>query len=223
MNKYVLALMIVIIPFFLNAQVSKNDMRGKIGISLYGGGNIPTNGEYSSTVKTTEFLNTGSRYGLGFSYFFTKGFGLEGSFYAGYNHHNEDYKPEGKEPIWANLSTSINAIYNFGHMFRKPVISPIVRVGIGSYHWEHFEDGFINGEITEETSNYDVNSFGFNAGVGAEYSASKKFTIGLQLDYNMYFPKHEELNANQSTTSNDRTVHGFFSPQIKLTYYIPTR
>jgi len=44
----------------------KSDMRGKIGISLYGGGNIPTNGDYSSNVKTTAYIKlSGSQFGLG--------------------------------------------------------------------------------------------------------------------------------------------------------------
>ncbi len=222
MIKFILALIITITPYLVNAQVSKTDLRGKIGISLYGGGNIPTNGNYSSSVKTTDFLNVGSQFGVGVSYFITKGFGIEGTIYAGYNHYSSKYKPAGKEPMWVNLSTSINAIYNFGHLLRKPVVSPFVRIGAGSYQWEHFEDGLINADITTNNNNHDVKSFGFNVGVGAEYFAAKKFTIGLILDYNVYFPKHEDQLSNVSTSDN-RTTHGFFSPQIKLTYYIPTR
>lgn len=223
MNRLILALVIVIIPYLVNAQVSKNDLRGKIGISLYGGGNIPTNGDYSSTVKATDFLSTGSQFGIGLSYYITKGFGVEGTIYAGYNHYSSKYKPAGKEPLWINLSTSINAIYNFGHLFRNPVISPFARIGAGSYQWEHLEDGLIGAVVTKENNNHNVKSFGFNIGAGAEYSANRKFTIGLLLEYNMYFPKHEDQSANVTKSSDDRTQHGFFSPQLKLTYYIPTR
>lgn len=223
MKKIILTLVILIIPYLVNAQVSKTDLRGKIGISLYGGGNIPVNGDYSQNVKTTEFLNTGSQFGIGVSYYITKGLGIEGTVYAGYNHYNSKYKPAGKEPIWINLSTSINAVYNFGHLFRKPVISPIARVGAGSYQWEHLEDGFIGAVVTKENNNHNVKSFGFNIGAGAEYSASRNFTIGLLLEYNMFFPKNEEQSANVVNSSDERTSHGFFSPQLKLTYYIPTR
>jgi len=223
MKKFILTLIVLVVPYLVNAQVSKNDLRGKIGISLYGGANIPTNGDYSSTVKTTDFLNVGSQFGFGVSYFITKGFGLEGTIYAGYNHYSDKYKPAGKAPVWVNLSASVNAIYNFGHLFHNPVISPIARIGLGSYQWEHLEDGLIGGVVTTENNNHNVKSLGFNVGVGGEYSINKKFTVGLLLDYNMYFPKHEDQLTNVNTSADNRTEHGFFSPQLKLSYYIPTR
>ena len=216
MKKYLVTLIILFLPFALNAQVSKNDLRGKIGISLYGGGNIPTSGDYSSNVKTTDLLNVGSQFGIGVSYYITKGFGVEGTIYAGNNYYRDKYKPAGKEPVWINFSSSLNAIYNFGHLFHDPVISPFARIGAGSYQWEHLRDGIIGAVVTSENNNHDIKSFGFNVGVGAEYSINKKFSVGLLLDYDMYFPKHEG-------SSDDRTEHGYFAPQIKLSYYIPTR
>lgn len=221
MIKFILVLAILFLPYFAEAQVSNNDLRGKIGISLYGGGNIPVNGDYSSDLKTSDFLNTGSQFGVGVSYFVTKGLGVEGTLYAGYNYYSSKYRPASKDPVWVNLSASVNAIYNFGHMFKKPVVSPFVRIGAGSYQWEHFEDGIIGAKVNTEYRNHNVKSFGFNAGVGAEYRASKKFTIGLIVDYMMFFPKYENENSNLNT--DKRTNYGFFSPQLKLTYYIPTR
>lgn len=223
MKKIILTLIILVTPYLVNAQVSKGDLRGKIGISLYGGGNIPTNGDYSPNVKTTDLLNTGSQYGLAVSYFFTQGFGLEGAIYAGYNYYNNKYKPAGKDPVWVTLSSSLNAVYNFGHLFRNPVISPIARIGVGSYQWEHFEDGIIGGRITSDNKNHNVKSFGYNIGVGAEYSVEKKFTIGLLLDYNVFFPKLEDQLSNESSSANGYAGLSFFAPQLKLSYYIPTR
>ena len=216
MKKYLVTLIILFLPFALNAQVSKNDLRGKIGISLYGGPNIPTGGNYSSNVKTTDIFNVGSQFGVGVSYFITKGLGIEGTLNGGYNYYKNKYKPVGKDPVWLNSSASLNAIYNFGHFFRNPVISPFVRIGFGYYSWEHLKDGILEAEITKDNNNHNVNSFGFNIGAGAEYNISKKFTVGLLLDYNLSHPKEEE-------TSTDRTVHSIFTPQIKLSYYIPTR
>jgi hypothetical protein len=222
MKTIILALVILAIPYLVNAQVSKNDLKGKIGISLYGGPNVPTNGNYSANVNTTELLSTGSQFGIGVSYFITRGFGVEGSLYGGYNYYRDKYKPAGKDPVWVNYSASLNAIYNFGHLFRNPVVSPFVRIGAGKYGWEHFEDGITNGDVTKESNNHEVKSFGFNAGVGADLSLKKNFTIGLILDYNMYFPKEESL-AGSTNISSDRTSHGYFAPQIKFSYYIPTR
>jgi opacity protein-like surface antigen len=222
MKKFILTLLVLVTPYLVNAQVSKNDMKGKIGISLYGGVNIPVMGEYSSTVKTTEYLKTGSQFGVGVSYFITKGFGLEGTLYAGYNPQSAQYKPANTEPLWVNMSASVNAIYNFGHMFRNPVVSPFVRIGVGSYNWENFEDGLIEGGINKQTNNHSVSSWGFNVGAGAEYSLNKKLTIGLGLDYNVYYPKLEDQPANVSTTADENTAHGFLTPQIKLSYYFPT-
>ncbi|RPI19028.1 MAG: hypothetical protein EHM58_03175 [Ignavibacteriae bacterium] len=223
MKKYIITLLILVTPYLVNAQTSKTDMKGKIGISLYGGVNIPVNGDYSSTIKTTDYFKVGSQFGLGVSYFFTKGFGVEGTFSGGYNTHRAIYKPVGTEPMWINASASINAIYNFRHMFRNPVVSPFVRVGAGSYNWEQFEDGLFEGNINKETKNHSNSSCGFNVGAGAEYTAKKNFTIGLFLDYNVFYPKYEDQITNESTTADDYTAIGFLTPQIKVSYYFPTR
>lgn len=217
MKKYILTLIILVTPYLVNAQVSKNDLGGKIGISLYGGGNIPAGGDYSSNVKTTDLLNVGSQFGIGVSYFITKGFGLEGTLYAGYNYYRDKYRPAGKDPLWVNGSASVNAIYNFGHMFKNPVVSPFVRIGYGSYTWERLEDGIIGAVVTKDNKNHNTHIRGFNVGAGAEYFVGKKFTVGLLLDYNVYFPKQEDVNTDV------RTGHGYFAPQLKLSYYIPTR
>jgi opacity protein-like surface antigen len=116
---------------------------------------------------------------------------VEGTLYAGYNHYSDKYKPVAKDPLWVNLSASLNAIYNFGHLFKNPVVSPIVRAGIGSYQREHFEDGLIDGSVTKDNNNHNFNSFGFNIGAGAEYSVKKNFTVGIMLDYNVFYPKQE--------------------------------
>lgn len=220
MKKFIVTLLIFITPYLVNAQSTSNFMKGKIGISLYGGVNIPVSGDYSSTIKTTDYLKTGSQFALGVSYFITKGLGFEGTLSAGYNHHTEKFKPAGKNPMWVNGSASINAIYNFGHLVPNWVIEPIVRAGVGSYSWEHFEDGLIEGGISKESSNHSISSFGYNFGVGAEYYVKKNLTIGLLLDYNIYHPKYED---QVNTTVDDRTTLSFFSPQVKLSYYFPTR
>jgi opacity protein-like surface antigen len=217
MKKYIITLLVLLTPYLVYAQASKkNDMRGKIGISLYGGPNIPVGGNYSSTVKTTDMFSVGTQLGIGVSYYITKGFGFEGTLNGGYNYYRDKYRPVGKDPLWLNSSATISAIYNFGHLFRNPVVSPFVRVGFGSYSWENLKDGIIEAEVVKDNNNHSVNSFGFNIGAGAEYSISKRFTVGLMLDYNVSHPKEEE-------TSNDRTVHSIFTPQIKISYYIPTR
>lgn len=222
MKQLIIVLLVFALPLFVNAQSSKKyDMSGKLGISLYGGGNIPISGDYSATVRTTDIFNTGSRFGLGVSYYYTKGFGLEGTLYGGYNYYKDKYKPLGKEPLWLTLSASLNAVYNFGHMFGKLVISPIVRFGAGVYQFEQIEDGLFHATVTTDNNNHDVKSFGINAGVGVEYSAGKKFTIGLMLDYNIFYPKYE--SETESVTTGERTSHSFLSPMLKLTYYLPTR
>lgn len=221
MKQFLIALLIFTLPCLVSAQSSKKSLKGKIGISLYGGANILTGGDYSKSVKVTDLLNTGSQFGIGLSYFFTKGFGVEGMLYGGYNYYNDKYKPAGKDPLWLTLSASVNAVYNFGHLFSKPVISPVVRVGAGIYQWEHIQDGLFHATVTTDNSNHDAKSFGFNAGLGAEYSLSKKFTIGLMVDYITFHPKYEGESAE--LTESERTTHSFISPQLKLTYYIPTQ
>jgi outer membrane protein W len=217
MKKLILIMLVLITPYLVNAQASKkNDMRGKIGISFYGGPNIPAGGNYSSGVKTTDMFSVGTQLGLGVSYYITKGFGVEGTLTGGYNYYTDKYRPAGKDPVWLNSSASINAVYNFGHLFRSSVVSPFVRVGFGSYSWENLKDGILNAEVNKDNNNYSVNSFGFNIGAGAEYSINKRFTIGLLIDYNLSHPKEEE-------TSSERTTHSIFTPQIKISYYIPTR
>ena len=217
MKKYILTLLIFLTPYLVNSQVSKKtDMRGKIGISLYGGPNIPVGGNYSSTVKTTDIFSVGTQLGIGVSYYITKGFGVEGSLNGGYNYYRDKYRPAGKDPVWLNSSATLSAIYNFGHLFRNPVVSPFVRIGFGSYSWENLKDGIFNADVNKDNNNHSVNSFGFNIGAGAEYNMGMNFSMGLMLNYSLSHPKEEE-------SSSDRTVRSIFTPQIKLSYYIPTR
>lgn len=213
----------VLIPVLTFSQSYKKGMTGLIGISLYGGANIPVSGDYSSGTRTKDLLNTGSQFSIGVSYYITKGFGIEGIMNAGYNYLNSDYSTSGKDPVYVDFSTSLNAIYNFGHLFKKPVISPVVRIGAGSYQWEQLEDGIINAEVNKQKINHRVKSLGINIGAGAEYNVSKKFRIGLMLDYNLIFPKKEKSALNNADNSNERTTHGYFVPQLKFSYYIPTR
>jgi opacity protein-like surface antigen len=222
MKKLILTFVILITPYLVNGQTVKNDLTGKIAITLYGGMNIPTGGNYSSTVNMREALNPGSQFTIGLSYYITKGFGIEGSLGAGYNYYKDAYKPAAKDPLWVNLSASVNAIYNFGHMFKNPVIKPFIRAGIGSYQWERFEDGLLNGDITRNNNNHNKHSFGFTVGAGAEYLLKKNISIGFMVDYSMFFPKHEELNTTTTAASTDRSSHSYLIPQLKLTYYIPT-
>lgn len=223
MFRKIFIIILILIPVLTFTQSSKKGMTGLIGISLYGGANIPVSGEYSDVTKTTDLLNTGSQISIGVSYYFTKGFGVEGIMNAGYNYQNSKYTTTGKDPVYVDFSTSLNAIYNFGHLFKKPVISPFIRIGAGSYQWEQLEDGIINAEVNKQKVNHRVKSLGLNFGAGAEYTVSKKIRIGLVLDYNLIFPKKENSALNNSDNSDKRTAHGYFVPQIKFSYYIPTR
>jgi outer membrane protein W len=130
MKSYILALIVLIGTCVLNAQVSKTDLNGKIGISLYGGVNIPAKGDISTSIKSTDLLNSGPNFGFGVSYFFTKTIGVEAV--AGYhvNLYSDKYKLNGKQPAVSVTSFSLNGIYNFGHLIKNNRFSPYVRAGI---------------------------------------------------------------------------------------------
>jgi outer membrane protein W len=218
MKKIKLILAIMLITFVSFGQVTKTDLNGKIGISLYGGVNIPATGNISSAITATDLLNPGTRLGLGVSYYFTKSIGIEAVFNYDVNIYNDKYKLNGKQPSVSVNSVSFNGIYNFGHLLGKNSISPFVRAGVGAYSWRHLDDtpwrqGSV---ITNDGIEQKATSFGFNAGIGADYSIVKSFTIGMAVDYNMYFPK--DVNKY----GEDFGSQGNFTPTLKLTYYLPT-
>lgn len=217
MKRYIFALVLMLTAGSLFAQVNKTDLKGKIVISLYGGVNIPANGNISSDITTSEFVNPGPHFGFGVSYFITRSIGVEAVFNNEVNILANKYKLEGKQPSVAVNSFSVNGIYIFNSLFHKSSLLPYVRAGIGSYKWRHLDDTpwrlgnvVVNNGIEQKAT-----SFGFNAGIGADYSISKNFSIGAVLDYYMYFPKDE------AKYGKDFGAQGNFTPKLKLSYYIP--
>ena len=219
MNRFFLVIIMMLLPFVPNKQAFANDLSGNIGISLYGGVNLPTNGNISSEVKTTDFLKVGPQFGLGVSYYFTEGFGVEAIGSYGYNFYKDDYKIIGKEPVLSNLSVSLDAVYDFGHLFGNSIISPFARAGVGIYNWSHFEDGLGSDFIKINNEENKATSFGFNVGIGVDFIApcDSNFRVGLLVDYNMYFPKDE------AKFGKDFAEQGTLTPQIRVSYYIPTK
>jgi len=218
MKKIILMLVILLTTFVSFGQVTKIGLKEKIGISLYGGVNIPTNGNISSTITASDLTNPGPHFGLGVSYFLTKDIGVEAVFNNDVNIYNDKYKFDGKQPSVTVNSFSLNGIYNFGYLLGRNRISPFVRAGVGLYRWKHLDDtpwreGSV---ITNDGIEQKATSFGFNIGLGADYSIVKSFMIGVVIDYNMYFPKDE------NKFGEDFGTQGNITPTLKLTYYLPT-
>lgn len=201
-----------------SAQKADNDLTGKIGVSLYGGLSIPTNGDYSEKVKSTDLLNLGPQFGLGVSYFFNESIGVELNGNYSWNFYKDDFKPEGMSPVMSMFNIMINGIYNFHSMMPNSFIAPYVKAGVGMYSWRQLDDG-LGGEVMKTLAGDDVKgtSFGFNIGVGGDVQVAKNFTIGLEVNYNMYFPKDEDKFGK------DFAAQGYLTPQLKFSYYFPTK
>lgn len=216
MRKQTFAIILLLLPILTTWQVNANDLTGNVGVSIYGGVAIPTNGDYSGDIKATDLLNVGPQFGLGVSYFFTQGFGVEISGNYGFNNYQDDYKTSGKEPVLSNLSFSINGIYNFGHMLDNSIVSPVARVGIGIYNWSHLDDGIDGDVVKVDLEEFKASSFGFNVGVGADFNVASNFTIGIIFDYNMY------LAEDKDKFGDVFAEQGYLTSQMKFTYYFPT-
>jgi outer membrane protein W len=212
---------ILILTFLLTAcafaQISKTELKGKIGISLYGGVNIPASGDIASNISSTDLINPGPHFGLGVSYFFTEAIGVEAVFSYDVNIYADKFKVNGNQPSVSVTTASINGIYNFGRLLNNSRISPYVRAGVGSYNWRHLDDTpWREGEVvTINGIEQKATSFGINIGLGADYSIVKSLTLGAVVDYNMYFPKDEDKFGK------DFGVQGNFTPKLKLCYYLP--
>lgn len=217
MKKHIAILLILFLPWVLNAQVSKNNLSGKLGISLYAGANIPVNGNISSNVKTTDYLYTGPHYGFGASYYFNKSIGIEVTALFSLNLNQKFYEWYNKSSGIYSYAFSLNGIYNFAHLLKSKIISPYVKGGIGVYTWKYLDDAPWNGGgvIIKDGVEYKATNFGFNVSAGADYLLSKQFSIGLLIDYNMYFPKDE------AKFGKDFGGQGSLTPQLKLCYYLP--
>jgi outer membrane protein W len=217
MKKQILTLIILLSACVSYSQVHNTDLKGKLGISLYPGANIPAIGNMSSTIKTTDCINPGPHIGMGVSYFFTNTLGVEAVFGYDLSLYKDKFRLNGKQPSILATSFYVDGIYNFKNLFNKSHISPYIKAGIGTYSWRHLDDTpWENGEVVSINGiKQKSSSFGFNAGIGADYSVNKHFSIGILLDYNMYFPKDEEKYGK------DFGTQGIFTPELKFTYYLP--
>lgn len=217
MKKFSLLILLALLPILGSQQVfAEGGLKDNIGISLYGGLGIPINGEYSSDLKSTDMLNLGPQFGLGVSYFFTEQIGIETIVNYGFNFYKDDYKLPGKEPVLTDIAVSLNGVYYFNEMVMEDFIRPFARAGIGLYNWAYREDG-VGGDVIKPVSEeLKGTSFGFNVGAGVDIKMHDNVSVGLLLDYNMYFPKDEDKFGSSFGEQ------GYLSPQIKISYYIPT-
>jgi len=199
-----------------NTAFAEGGLMDNIGISLYGGTAVPISGEYTSNLKTTDMLDIGPKFGLGISYYFTEQVGIEGIFQYEYNYYKEKYRTPGMEPVRTNFSINANLIYFFNEMLREDFIRPFGRAGLGLYSWAYRENG-ASGEISKVgNDDFKALSFGFNIGAGADFKLMEDLTVGLVLDFNMFFPKDEKKFGYFFAEQ------GSLSPQLKVSYYIPT-
>ncbi len=217
MKKHFLLVIFILLPFAAVINAGAMDLTGNIGISLYGGANIPTNGDYQNEVKSTDLLNAGAQFGLGISYYFTQGLGAEISCNYGFNSYQDKFKINGKEPVLSDLSVSLNGIYNFGHLLNNSMISPIARAGVGMYNWNHLDDGIGGDALKIGNEDFSATSFGFNFGLGADFNVIPNFTLGLIVDYNMFFPEDKDKFGE------NYAEQGFLTTQLKISYYLPTK
>jgi len=217
MKKFGLVILLAILPIFASQQVfAEGGLMDNVGISLYGGLGIPTNGDQSSTLKTTDLLNLGPQFGLGVSYYFTEQIGIEAMCNYGFNYFKDDYKGQ-KEPVLTNMAISLNGVYYFNEMVMEDLIRPFARAGIGLYNWAYRDDGVGGDVIKPVNEELKGTSFGFNVGAGVDCKLLDNMSVGLILDYNMYFPKDEDKFGSSFAEQ------GYLSPQIKISYYIPTK
>lgn len=219
MNRFFLTILMMILPVMTYQKASAADISGNLGISLYGGVITPTNGNAGAGIETTDFLEIGPQFGLGVSYFFTNGLGIEALCNLGINPFKEKYEGNYKNPIQSNLDISLNGVYSFSHLFDNPVIYPIVRAGVGIYNWKHYNDGLGSDVIKMDDVEHKGTSFGFNVGAGFDVVCpfDKDLTVGILVDYKMYFPKDEYKFGK------DFAEQGYLTPQIKVSYAFQTK
>lgn len=217
MKKFSLVILLALLPIFASQQsFAEGGLMDNVGISLYGGLGIPSNGDQSSTLKTTDLLNLGPQFGLGVSYYFTEKIGIEAMCNYGFNYFKDDYKGQ-KEPVLTNMAISLNGVYYFNEMVMEDLIRPFARAGIGLYNWAYRDDGVGGDVIKPYNEEYKGTSFGFNIGAGVDCKLLDNMSVGLVLDYNIYFPKDEDKFGSNFGEQ------GYLSPQIKISYYIPTK
>ncbi len=213
-----LFIIIIALSFILSNKhtFAEGGLMDNIGISLYGGAAVPISGEYTSNLKTTDMLDIGPKFGLGISYYFTEQLGIEGIFQYEYNYYKEKYRTPGMEPVRTNFAIDVNLIYFFNEMLREDFIRPFGRAGLGFYSWAYRDNG-VSGEVSKVgNDDFKSVSFGFNIGAGADFKLLEDLTVGLVLDFNMFFPKDEKKFGYFFAEQ------GSLSPQLKVTYYIPT-
>lgn len=216
MKKQLFTIALAILTLAFSQTMQAKDMTGQIGISLYGGAGIPTNGYYTDGAEMIDVIDLGGQFGLGVSYFFTEGLGVELFGNYGFNYYTDEYAGS-LEPVMSDINVSLNAVYNFGHLFDQTLVSPIARVGVGVYNWSHLDDGLDGDDIIYEGEELSGSSFGMNVGLGIEFNVIENMAIGLLVDYNMYFPEDEEKFGTEFAEQ------GFVSPQLKVSYYLPTK
>ncbi len=215
-NIIILIILALLLTLSNKYAFAEGGLMDNIGISLYGGAAVPISGEYTSDLKTSDMLDIGPKLGLGISYYFTEQVGIEGIFQYEYNYYKEKYRMSGLEPVRTNFAIDVNLIYFFNEMLREDFIRPFGKAGLGFYSWAYRDNG-ASGEVSKVgNDDFKAVSFGFNIGTGADFKLLEELTVGLVLDFNMFFPKDEKKFGYFFAEQ------GSLSPQIKVTYYIPT-
>jgi hypothetical protein len=202
------------------------DMSKHIGFSLWGGGVTSVSGNYDANNKLSDVVRM---YGfpageIKYVIIDKMALGINGGYiYQPFkDEKTREFYPEQKDitPALNMTFISLNGTFNFGPLMKSEnnMFNPFATLGVGMYSWY-----FAQNERTDKlhapadsTQDFKASSLGINFGAGAEYFATRKFSVFGRINYHLVMMKDEKKFGK------DFGSHGFLAFGAGVTLYLFT-
>ena len=192
----------------------------RMGFNVWGNGLSSTNGQFSSNVKSTDFLQAGGSFGIAWQYFLKPNVAVQAGYELGWQNVDDNYtQSTSQNPAFVVHQITLSGLYNFtGALGSNARLRPYVGAGVGIYPFRLTNDG-ISGDVQKlaNGNNFEKTSFGLNGSAGLEFMATDHLSIFGGARYHYLFSKDDEKFGASSGFGNQ----GLLSYGLGLAYHFP--
>ena len=192
----------------------------RMNLNLWGNGISSVSGNFTTAVKSTDFLQTGGSFGINWQYFPLHNIGIQAGYELGWQNVTDSYRTETtKTPAFVVHQITVAGLYNFADVVGQSArFRPYVGAGVGIYPFRLNDDG-ISGEVVklENGNKFEKTSFGLNGSGGVEFVASSHLSIMGGARYHYLFSKDDAKFGADSGFGNQ----GLLSYGLGVAYHFP--
>lgn len=219
MKIFILAAAVVTIGFIANLQAGEIAPQ-RMNLNLWGNGMSSVNGNFSTAVKSRNFLQTGGGFGINWQYFPLRSIGIQAGYELGWQNVEKSYRTEAaKTPAFVVHQITVAGLYNFADVIgQSSRFRPYLGAGVGIYPFRLNDDG-ISGEVVklQNGNKFEKTSFGLNGSAGVEFLASNHLSILGGARYHYLFSKDDAKFGADSGFGNQ----GLLNYGLGVAYRFP--